>query len=245
MQEIYGITYGSNKFENRSKILKNKAINSGLFNNFQSFTKNDLDENFINKFNNILKLSKGGGYWIWKPYIINKMLSQINDNDILFYIDAGCDFNLNIESIKRFNEYIELVNKSESGFLRFELKIYEKDFTNKKTFEYFKEKFNINDDIYYNQYQLIATVIIMRKTKFVTNFFENVLTVLNDDPDLFTDKYNNTTNRPEHRHDQSIMSILYKHFKGDLIINDETYFKNGFNSEEAKKYPIWATRKSN
>ena len=31
--------------------------------------------------------------------------------------------------------------------------------------------------------------------------------------------------------------------EGDLIIDDETYFKEGFNSTISNKYPFWATRK--
>ena len=58
---------------------------------------------------------------------------------------------------------------------------------------------------------------------------------------LFSDKY--TLQNEQHRHDQSIMSLLYKHMEGDLIIDDETYFGEGFESIKAKKYPFWATRK--
>jgi hypothetical protein len=243
MVKIYGITYGSNRYENRCNIIAQKAINSGLFTNFKSFHKKDLDKNFVNKFENILNCYKGGGYWIWKPFLINEMLSKIDDNDILVYFDSGCEINLNSESIKRFNEYIEMVNKSESGLLRFELNLYEKDFTNMKTFEYFKAKYNICDELYYNRYQLVGGILIMRKSKFVIDFFETVLKILNDDVNLFTDAYTFTA-KPEHRHDQSIMSLLYKHMNGDLIIKDETYFDAGFNCQEAQRFPFWATRKS-
>jgi len=30
--------------------------------------------------------------------------------------------------------------------------------------------------------------------------------------------------------------------EGDLILDDETYFEEGFNSEKAKKYTFWASR---
>ena len=70
-----------------------------------------------------------------------------------------------------------------------------------------------------------------------------ILEILNDDAKLFTDIY--TQNNENHRHDQSIMSLCYKHMNGDLIIDDETWFggHNGnFNSALSKKYPFWATR---
>lgn len=34
------------------------------------------------------------GYGIWKPYIVNQKLSEIYDNDILVYLDAGCSINI-------------------------------------------------------------------------------------------------------------------------------------------------------
>jgi hypothetical protein len=244
--KIYGITYGSNRYENRCKVLTEKAKKSELFNNFEYLTENDLNDRFKHIFGKILSFPRGGGYWIWKAYIIFNKLITLEENDILFYLDAGCDLNINPESTKRFNEYIEMVTKSECGLLRFELpELYERDYTNKKTFEYFQNKYdrlNITDDIYNNKYQLMATVFIMRKTKFVMDFFQIVLSILCDNPILFTDIYNE--NIINHRHDQSVMSLLYRHMGGNLIIPDETYFKDGFNSEESKKYPIWATRQT-
>jgi hypothetical protein len=52
------------------------------------FEKNDIDNDFINKNKSILNCNRGGGYWLWKPYIINKTLKKINDDDIIFYIDS-------------------------------------------------------------------------------------------------------------------------------------------------------------
>ena len=55
----------------------------------------------------------------------------------------------------------------------------------------------------------------------------------------FVKLYN--TNGVQHRHDQSIMSLLYKYLGGDLIIDDETWFGNKL--KDPKNYPIWASRK--
>ena len=71
-------------------------------------------------------VTRGGGYWIWKPYIISKMLEQINENDILVYIDAGCHINITKESKQRFNEYINMINNSKCGLLRFQTHIKKK-----------------------------------------------------------------------------------------------------------------------
>jgi len=243
MSKIYGISYTSRHFNNRYKNIVKLGIECGLFDTFKCFTENDIDNDFKQKNKDIWNMSKGGGYWIWKPYIISKMLEKINDNDILIYIDAGCHINITKESKERFNEYINMINNSQSGLLRFQLTHQEKKFTNKKTINYFKTKFNISDEImndYLESFQILATVIILRKNNYTINFFKQILEILNDDAKLFTDIY--TQNNENHRHDQSIMSLCYKHMNGNLIIDDETYFKEGFNSPISFNYPFWATR---
>ena len=244
MSKIYGISYTSRNFNNRYSSIVKLGNECGLFNEFKCFTENDIDNDFKQKNKDIWNSSKGGGFWIWKPYIISKMLEKINDNDILIYIDAGCHINITKESKERFNEYINMINNSQSGLLRFQLTHQEKKFTNKKTINYFKDKFNISDKImndYLESNQLVGGIQIIKKNTYTINFFKQILEILNDDYKLFTDIY--TENSEQHRHDQSIMSLLYKHMNGDLIIDDETYFKEGFNSPLSKKYPFWATRK--
>ena len=37
----------------------------------------------------LLKESRGNGYWVWKPLIIRKALDRLPDGDVLIYSDAG------------------------------------------------------------------------------------------------------------------------------------------------------------
>jgi hypothetical protein len=239
-QKIYGISYASRSFINRIIPITNMANKSNYFDEFKCWTENDIDNNFKTKYKNIWNMSRGGGYWIWKSYIISKQLKKINDNDILIYFDSGCSFCITDNAKKRFNEYIDMINNHWSGLLRFSLCHKEKKYTNKKTIEYFSNKFNINMNTYINNNQLVGGIQIIRKNNFSIDFFNKVLEILNDDYNLFNDSY--TQNNENHRHDQSIMSLLYKIMNGNLIIKDETYFKNGFNSIESNQCPIWATR---
>ena len=247
MSKIYGISYTSRYFNNRYNNIVNLGNECGLFNTFKCFTEQYIDNEFKEKYKEVWNMNqRGGGYWIWKPYIISKMLEQINENDILVYIDAGCHINITPDSQKRFNEYINMINNSNSGLLRFQLTHQEKNFTNKKTIDYFKNKFNINDEMintYLESFQLVGGIQLMKKNEYTISFFNKVLEILNDNMNLFTDKYTNINTNEKHRHDQSIMSLLYKHMNGDLIIDDETWFIEGFTSEKSKKYPFWATRK--
>ena len=135
----------------------------------------------------------------------------MDDNDTLTYIDSGCT--INKDAKMRFDDYVNMIKNSSCGMLRFELDHKERDFTNSYTFKYFDMPIDDGN-------MLMATVMIMRKTKFTLDLFETIDKI---DHFLYTEKY--TKFNEKHRHDQSILSLLYKKFGGDLVISDETYGK--------------------
>jgi hypothetical protein len=52
------------------------------------YPKSEIDPVFMDKHKNILSLPRGGGYWLWKPYMIDSILQLLNEGDVLFYLDA-------------------------------------------------------------------------------------------------------------------------------------------------------------
>lgn len=116
----------------QKKRLCKQANNVGWFDTVTEYGPEDLDNEFKLKFKNILQQSRGGGYWIWKSYIIKKKLDKINENDILIYLDAGCT--INPQGKNRFYEYIEMLNKSDEGIISFHLESWhtEKKMDNKR-----------------------------------------------------------------------------------------------------------------
>ena len=42
------------------------------------FHKKDINEDFNEKYKSILCNTRGGGYWLWKPYIIYETLKKLN-----------------------------------------------------------------------------------------------------------------------------------------------------------------------
>ena len=60
------------------------------------FNKRDIEPEFIINNQKCLNKTRGGGYWLWKPYIINETLNKIKDGDLLFYLDAKYYFIENI-----------------------------------------------------------------------------------------------------------------------------------------------------
>lgn len=239
-KNIHLISYADHKFEKAKDRLYKEANQTGWFNTIKIYSPKDLSYNFKNKYKSILKLKRGGGYWIWKPYIILERLKEINDNDFLLYIDAGCTININGK--KRFSEYINLLNNTNKNMLRFQMtENIEKEWTIQEIFDLF----NINlDNQIANSGQLMATIIIMKKDKNLVNQMTLLNKIIEMNPLLITDCYNKGNKNKylkENRHDQSFFSVFFKLYN-PVIIKDETYFKN-FKDKKCQKYPFWATRK--
>jgi hypothetical protein len=89
--------------------------------------------------------------------------------------------------------------------------------------------------------QCMATVIIMRKGEHSTSVV-NKWYKLASIRDLINDKHSLNENKLfiDHRHDQSIYSLLVKQF-GSIKIPDETYFEPHW-MVRGKMFPFWATR---
>ncbi len=239
-QKIYFITYGDNNFSIAKKHIVGLAKHSGFFEDAFTFGPKDLDQQFKKKFSDILGNVIGGGFWIWKHNIIEKVLKQIKDNDVVVYSDAGATFNFHGK--KRFFEYIDLLNSSEYGNFRIECENHHKEiqFTTKELFSYFNV--DIDSDIA-NSTQLQGGHLIFKKNKHTYDFLNEFKNVLNFDKNLITNEYNSLEQNNkfiENRHDQSIFSLLSKIYGGTSIKN-ETIFPKG--SEDQYLYPFLSIRK--
>jgi hypothetical protein len=241
---IHLITYGDSKYAETKERLHNQAYSLGWFDTVTSYGSEDLDYDFKERFKNILEMPRGGGYWIWKPYIINKHLEKIDDDDILIYLDAGCY--INPCGRDRFNEYIDMLIKSEEGCISFQMTHHiEKKWTTKEIFEHFNIHSDSSDII--ESGQIIATVRMFKKNANSINIISAWLNPLYQNPLLFTDHYNKSIKNiqsdifVDNRHDQSVLSVVCKLYK-TIVLEDETYFSDGFGSENSLKCPFWATR---
>ena len=92
MSNIF-ISYGDDKFKKSLKHIKKEARKIGIFDKIKTYTPNDLPLSI--KASPLFLFEKGGGYWIWKPYIIYDALLHCKNSDVVFYADAGCTLNAN------------------------------------------------------------------------------------------------------------------------------------------------------
>ncbi len=223
--------------------LKKQAIDSNLFDHILDIDTVDPPRyfsDFINENINFFNQNpRGFGYWLWKPFLVNYALNNILAyNDILVYLDSGCE--ISKFGHKVFNKYLEITKNSEALF--FSTGKSEKEWTKKDLFE----RLQI-DSSSYKAKQIQATFFFLKKTTRVLNLIENWLNIsLEDNYHFINDSESNSINHIEfieHRHDQSILSMLASQKKYP-IINMNMYFEREFYflNSYVLNYPIHAIR---
>jgi hypothetical protein len=103
------VTFGSHgPYISAGVRLMKQCENSHLFDNHILYTPEQLQSDFWNRHKQFVEMNpRGYGYWLWKPYIIKKTMQSMKDGDILLYMDCGCE--LDIEKSSRIQEKITLV----------------------------------------------------------------------------------------------------------------------------------------
>jgi hypothetical protein len=162
------------------------------------FTPFAIGEEFKRKNFQILQEEKGAGLWLWKPYFIKLTLQSLEDGQILFYTDAGC------EVISDPRNLITILNDSDIGL--FEL-------TDKK--EKFYTKSNVINHFELRQDQCnapmrLASFLLFRKSCQSISFVNEWLEICTKKFLLDDSLRNEIQGFIDHRHDQSILSCLSK-----------------------------------
>jgi len=222
MKKVF-ITFGggSDNYYQAVKKITNQAKKIDLFDEIVGFTDTDLKNNFPdfwNKhFNFILNNKRGYGYWIWKSFIIQQKLKELKDGDILLYLDTGCDINYNNKAMME--ELFELTNKHEMINSNAQREIM---WTKRDLYDIIKI-----DDNKKNTIQVQGGIVMLKKCS-------KIIKLIDEWVELCAD-YHNIDNSPsikenypefkEHRHDQSIYSLLCKKYGYDNYLI-ENYFKN-------------------
>lgn len=176
--------------------------------------------------------SRGYGYWIWKPYIIKKQLEKMNENDVLVYVDSGCE--MNVLGVQRLYEYMAKTAETDTGILGFiHRNLYEKEWTKMDVFAKM-DAYEFADTT-----QISANALFIRKcsasVEIINEWYDTCCdySVINDTPSTIP----NDPAFQEHRHDQSILSILLKKHKC-LLLYDETFLPQDIRWS----FPIWGLR---
>jgi hypothetical protein len=229
--KVWFSSFADSKYSKTKTRIYDEAVNSKFFDHIKLFGEEDLSSDMLNYCNTN---SRGFGYWSWKPTIVGKCLDNMEAGDILVYCDIGCI--INPKGIRRFNEYKELLR--EVDMLAFQ--------TPHLECQYCKMDLvvQLNAERFLNTGQVAATSFIIKKTPNTVDII-NTWIKLASDYHLIDDSPSIIQNHPDfidHRHDQSIFSLICK-TKNVLLLQNEIWMaldQNGYLFDD--EYPFHGAR---
>lgn len=218
------ITYGDKHYYDSIIRLKKQADLIGIFDEIIIYTDADLPG--ILKNHELMQYKRGGGHWLWKPYIIKDALGKLsNDRDIIIYSDAGNELFKHTEWL----EWFCLLEKNSA--ICFKYGAVMKKWCRKNLLDYYADScHNLHE-----MYQCMGGLSLWtrRALPIVNEWFD----IMFNYPDFVKDvpedqKREQYREFYEHRHDQAVLSCAYrKHMKEYNAIllwqTSESYRPNG------------------
>ena len=189
------VTYGDDNYRESLERIGREARATGVFDSVRLYTPADLPEPFASY---TRAYPRGGGYWLWKPFVIVSELDRAAEGDIVVYADAGCTLMPHAD----WQRYFDAVDGREELFFLAEGK--SAKWCKKEVFDYFGTR----RDAWKNASQVQATFIIARKSgrnEVLRRWYD--LAVAH--PELFVDAAAGSEQHPrfrEHRHDQAVLT---------------------------------------
>jgi hypothetical protein len=172
--------------------------------------------------------SQGFGFWSWKPFVLERYLSQPTLNaEAIVYLDAGCHLNVTPQSIQRFKENVHLA--SEKGGAFFSLAQHSQgDWISDEAATYLA--LTPEESLLP---QVVSGTFILRNDDENRELMSRWLHLSQiNDGQLLTSK------SPNHRHDQSLLSYLVYN-SGITPLPDETWNEDW---RVMIDFPFWTVR---
>lgn len=178
------LTYGDGLFSKRKFILAAEVINSGYPIDYVYAWDRDYISEFYAAHKIFMDNESCSGRFIWKPYIILKLLEKMPDNDVLIYCDSGCTVinkgHRKADRDQRYYEYFDFLDQVQVPILPFCPYWDNEHKYNLETLPVFLlDYFGLNNDNFKNSPSFEAGFLIMRKTndvvKIITEWLELML----------------------------------------------------------------------
>lgn len=222
-KNIRFITFADGKKYTSDRIMK-EAYDSGFFKECKSYGPQDFNDEFISKHRDFInKNNRGYGYWIWKPYFILRNLADLKNGDYLIYLDSGTSVQSNPKRVK---QYYQMLQNNDA--ILFRIHHDEKIWCKMDTVDYIskllKKEDGIKDVFERDPKQRTAGIIMLKKTPttidIIQKWYETAIQYkyIDDSKSI----YDNDPSFKEHRHDQSILSVLSK-FYPSVHVTDDNY----------------------
>ncbi len=205
--KIIAISYSNERFQRQLQLNKKSAIEVGEVDEYYSYGPNDIDPVFKEKNKDILSRSRGNGYWLWKPYIINKtMIEKLKYGDYLIYTDAAILYMNSTRLI------INFMKEHKAKIWGNKLVLKERTWTKRDALILM----DADTPYYYDTNQYQANIQVYQKSKYAIKFIQDLLKY-SQDVRIITDDNNvmgkeNLPGFRENRHDQTVFSLLLKKY---------------------------------
>lgn len=202
------VTYGNESYYHSLERIRHEAEATGEFDEILIFTDHDLPEEV--KQSELMKYKRGGGYWLWKPWVVLQALETASDNDIIVYSDCG-------NTLYKHSGWKKLFKKMDNAAgLFFYNGSKMAQYTKRSVLNYFDSK------LLKNNYQIMSGFFIISKPAkhLISRWYNLMLT----HPDLVLDvkEEDRECEYKEfimHRHDQAILSgVIYSTSKKEKLL---------------------------
>ena len=212
MSRLHLLTFGDGSYDLRAAAgrVGQQAAQQGVFASISALTTLDIrrdNPDFWNSHRDfILKNRRGFGFYVWKPHIILQALEKIPRGDVLLWIDAGCEIREN-----RGHELRALAEQTEDILLFRIARHSVGEWTNSFTLD----AIGVDEDILQRD-QFAATVMFLRHTDASLQLCADwAAWASRDNCGCLIDRPYRDEREPfiEHRHDQSILSILIHKYR--------------------------------
>lgn len=196
------ITFGSHdNYIDAGERLIHQSNSLNIFDESILYTPENLGPDFDIHKEFINENKRGYGYWLWKPFIIKKTMDTMQNDDILLYLDCGCELD------PRNKNLINCINIVKTDKIMGTYAPIEKDWCKMDLIE----KLNATD-VFSPQRQAGAILfLVCDETRNLVNEWYTTgcdYHNIDDSPSILE----NMNGFKEHRHDQSIYSLLTKKY---------------------------------
>lgn len=192
MKIVY-VVYSDESYKEAKSFAIKTAKYLGKFDKVYAFSPQDIDEGFRQKNAEAFLYERGAGLWLWKPYIVKRVLDEVEYGDIVFYADAGCFF---------FRSVHHIVRQMRQDIWVCDIPLEEQEFTKDICFQ------KLNAEEHRFSPQRIATFFAVRKSNNSCRIIQEWLDYCQDLKLLEPADYKG--NCISHREDQSLFSLVTK-----------------------------------
>jgi hypothetical protein len=196
---IYVVNYADERYKVQQKYNTRTAYKKGKADIVLEYSPESVDETYKIQFSHIFSIKRGGGLWLWKPYIILDALDKAKEGDYIMYADSGSYF------VNSINHLVNIMEQDEINIMTFENPLLERQWTKKETMVNMEYKDR-------GLQQIIATFILIKKNEFCHLFIQQWQHYMEDEINLSPQKYRLDIEEDEdfiaHREDQSVLSIF-------------------------------------